>query len=81
MLHYLESEYPQGLFRIVVWKEEEEEEEEEEEIRVIYDAYRNLCITTNILIGRRERIPIVNIFILNLESKLQNDEGYAYSSY
>ena len=30
-----------------------------------------------ILTGKTERIPIVNIFIFNLVSKLQNDEGYA----
>ena len=28
----------------------------------------------NTLLGRR--IPIVNILVVNLESKLQNDEGY-----
>ena len=36
------------------------------------------CITIIILLqcsGRR--IPIVNIFVTNLESRLQNDEGYA----
>ena len=32
-------------------------------------------ITT--LTGIKERIPIVNIFMFNLESRLQNDEGYA----
>ena len=29
------------------------------------------------LTEKKERIPIVNIFIFNIASKLQNDEGYA----
>ena len=67
MLHYLESEYHQRLLRIVVWKQEEE-------------ASNNMMfVITYItaLTGKKERIPIVNIFIFNLASKLQNDEGYA----
>ena len=35
------------------------------------------CVTMQYSTGRR--IPIVNIFVVNLESRLRNDEGYEYS--
>ena len=45
-----------------------------------YEVWTNLCNYQYLTAaGRRGTIPVVNIFILNLESKLQNDEGYAYS--